>query len=236
MFLLMLGLGCVEPLIEEVSLSGTLTESAESTSAPVTDGTVAALTLWEEETDCTTTNASGEFSLRVPASSSFYVQTSAPGRISTTFTGWSGIEDLEIDPGVLWVRDADELDAIRSEFEGCEGAEAEGGIIEGEVRVYLPVEAELNELPLVTTATISAMDASSESISACYLDDDGLSDPTAEITGETGRFAIFGLEPGTVWLTVAYTVTDGMEEESEYPLYMPSNGTAPMYPVLVDLP
>ena len=236
MFLLMLGLGSIEPLIEEVTLSGTLTESDDSTSAPISDGTITTFTLWEEETDCTTTNGSGEFSLRAPASSSFYVQASAPGRFSTTFTGWSGIEDLETEPGVLWVRDADELDAIRADFDGCAGADAEGGIIEGEVRVYLPVEAEVEELPLVTTASVSAIDSSDETITACYLDDDGLSDPTAEITGETGRFALFGIAPGTVWLTVTYTVTEGMEEESEYPLYMPFNGTAPMYPVLVDLP
>ena len=237
MLLLFALIGCVDPLVTEVTLSGTLTETSDSDSSPI-EGTVASITLLAEEYDCTESSALGEFSLAVPASSNFFVHADASGRVPTTFTGWSGVEDLDLDPGTIWVRSLPELDAIREEFSQCADAAAteEGAIVEGIVRLYLPVEEEPNALPIVTTATVEVVDEFGSVRTACYLDDDGNSDPEASVTGETGRFAIFGLSPGEAVVSVSYTVTTGLEETSEYPILLPENGTAPMYPVLVALP
>jgi hypothetical protein len=143
---------------------------------------------------------------------------------------------MDLDPGVLWVRGSEDLEAIREEFAGCDGYDQQGAIVEGEVRVFLPVEQPVDELPLVTTASIEIMDADDNSTTACYLDDEGLSDPEATVTGETGRFAVFGLQAGLSWVTIEYTVDDDFESSWEYPILLPENGTAPMYPVLVELP
>jgi len=236
MLLLMLSIGCIEPLVSNVTLTGTLTQTNDSNSDPVSDGEVATYDGLGQEVDCTVASDLGEFSVSAPASSTFFVQTAGADRVRTTFTGWSGIDDIDIDPGVLWVRSADELDEIRGEFSECDRASLPGGIIEGEVRVYLPVEEPTDDLPLVSTAQASVEDQEGETIEACYLDDEGLSSPDTEQTGDSGRFAIFGLEPGLTWLTVTYAVTDDLEESSEYPILLPENGTAPLYPVLVDLP
>ena len=236
MWILMLIIGCVDPLITEVNLGGTLTESRGSDATPVESGTVATISLWGDEYDCASTDEQGVFSVQAPASSSFFVQTQSPGRVATTFTGWSGIDDQDLEPGVLWVRGQDELDAIQTEFNGCDRTVDEGASIEGEIRVYLPVEDSVDTLPLITTASVTFEDEDGNVTEACYLDDKGLGDPSADVTGETGRFALFGLNAGIGLLTVSYAVTDDLEQVSEYLVLLPENGTAPMYPLLVDLP
>jgi hypothetical protein len=234
--LFMLFLGCIEPLIEEVQLSGILTEIDDSSAAPVEGGEVATYFIWDEEVDCVEADEAGRFSVIAPASSSFFVQTHATGRVQSSFTGWIGIEDTELDPGVLWVRGVEDLDEIRAEFTGCEGHDQAGAIVEGRVRVYLPVDEPVDALPIVTTASVTVMDQDGNTTEACYLDDDGNSDPEATLTGETGRFAVFGLEEGLAWVNVAYIVDDDFEEAWDYPILLAENGTAPMYPVLVALP
>ena len=146
------------------------------------------------------------------------------------------VDDLDLDPGVLWVRGKDDLDFIQSEFSGCERMADEGASIEGEIRVYLPVEDSVDTLPLITTANVTYTDEDGNESEGCYLDDKGLSDPNAEVTGETGRFGLFGLNAGLGLLTVSYAVTEDLEQVSEYVVLLPENGTAPMYPLLVELP
>ena len=237
MVLLFILTACVEPLITDVTLTGTLSESSDPSSLPV-QGTVATITLLDEEYDCTASNALGDFSLSAPASSNFFVHADATDRVTTTFTGWSGIEDIEVDPGTIWVQSHEALDQIREEFSSCADdiAYADGAVVEGEVRLYLPVDENPGSLPLVTTATVEVVDQFGLTTTACYLDDDGVSDPDASVTGQSGRFAIFGLSSGEAVVTITYTVTTGLEETSEYPILLPENGTAPMYPILVALP
>jgi len=234
--LFMLIFGCNVSLIEEVWLSGTLTEIDDSSAAPVEGGSVETFYIWDEDFDCAAADEAGQFAVRAPASSSFFVQTDGKGRVPSSFTGWSGIEDIKLDPGVLWARGAEDLEAIREEFIGCEGYDQEGAIVEGRVRVYLPVDEPVDALPIVTTASIYVMDEDGNTTDACYLDVDGNSDPEATLTGETGRFAVFGLEAGLAWVNITYSVDDDFEEDWDYPILLAENGTAPMYPVLVELP
>ena len=228
--------GCLEPLVTEIQLTGILTEHRFSDAEPV-QGTVTTLTHTAEEYDCIDSSEDGSFNVQAPANAPlFFVHTDADGRTPTSFAGWSGIDDLEVAPGTLWVRSEVELEAIRADFANCAESQDEGAIIEGEVRVYLPVEDSIDDLPLVTTASLVVEDENETVRTACYLDDDGLSDPDASVTGTTGRFAIFGLNSGPHVLTVLYDIGSDLVEESTYPILLPENGTAPMYPVLVELP
>ena len=71
--LFLLILGCTEPLIEEVQISGTLTELDDSNAAPVEGGIVETFYIWDEEFGCAEADEAGQFTVRAPSSSSFFV-------------------------------------------------------------------------------------------------------------------------------------------------------------------
>lgn len=177
-------------------LTGYVTDSNRADAQPVVGATVQTHSAENEKLDQVQTGENGTFQAKIPFGGGFFVQIDGGAdTVPTSFTAASLYGIVEAQPGDLWTRTASQLDAIRAEFSTCPGATASGGIVEGEVRVLLPVE-QLDALPLVTTATIQVIDAAGESHAACYLDDRGQSDPAATQTGATGRFAVFGVPPG----------------------------------------
>jgi hypothetical protein len=124
-----------------------------------------------------------------------------------------------------------DLDAVRATFDGCDGAAGPGGVIEGEARLYIPGN-DADTLPLVTTATVTVFDATGNEHAACYLDDDGTFDAGATVTGETGRFAVFGLDEGPVVVDIVYD-TGETEPEVAYWRWVSDGGVVPMHPAWV---
>lgn len=259
---------------EVVLLSGVITE-AEAEGAG--DTAVAGLTVTTRDIDdavvckdpkagtgcSSTTDSAGTFEVATPAAAPFFLELSGPEHVSTTFTGLAPIVDFEAAEGALWVRTPAQLEALRAEFAGtCPTASEEGAVIEGRVRLYIS-GTPLDELPIVTTARITAYDALGRSWSACYLpDEDEGEDPgdtgspgdtggtdtgagsdtgaageelTPTRTGSTGRYAIFGLAEGPT--TVTYTYQAGELTYDEVKLFrLPAAGVAPTWPALLPLP
>ena len=57
------------------------------------------------------------------------------------------------------------------------------------------------------------------------------------MTGETGRFAVFGAEAGTLLLEVTFDLAEGVEEPTNgYYVLAEAGGTVPYYPALVFAP
>lgn len=184
-----------------------------------------------------TTGADGAFQATVPASSAFFVTFDAEGDyVPTSFTGIAGSSDQVAEEGTLYMRSTSELEALRAEFSACPQVDAEGAIVEGVVRPYLSVEESNEELPTITTAWITVYDASDTAWSACYLDDDGNSLPDGDRTGNTGRFAVFGVPTGPLSVEVAWEITDDYDLSSWYIVRAPQDGVVPMYPAWVELP
>lgn len=220
----------------EVTIYGTLYESADADADALADGTIQ---IREDDGQAygsaAHTDALGEFSALAPGGATIFAEIG--GRddgVTASFTGTTGVgETLEVnvDEHVLYAFSQEDLDVWRDLMDGCPGA-GEGGAVLGEVRM-----SELSqggEHPLVTTAWVEVEAANGEVWEGCYLDDEGTGwDPDAEWTGETGRFAVFGVPEGAYTLTVRYAISDDYHAASWTPLWVPEDGVAPRFPAWV---
>ncbi len=227
-------LACEGPT-EEVSVSGSVFSDRFDDSEPVAGARVQLLDAGLELSADLETNEAGGFSGPVASGGLLYIDLSAEGYATTSFSGSVGFSDLVLPDRTLWMRTDEELAEIRSEFEGCPGADdPEAGLIEGEVRYFMAVDA-VDSAPLVESAWVSAADSESGRVEACYIGEDGTYDPEATLTGEAGRFALFG-PSGVVTVEVGYEIQDEQIEATLYRLYVPGGGVAPFYPFWVSLP
>ena len=136
---------------------------------------------------------------------------------------------------------------VRAKYAGCPGADGVGAFVYGEVRFYAP-GYEPNpgeEWPIAITAAASLVGEGGETLSACYLDAQGLAyDPDARWNGDSGQFAIFEVPTGFPTLTVdILTVDEETGEAEDEPLtsetvtiYAPEGGVASMMPFYVIFP
>ena len=233
----MLALLTLACLPDSTLMTGAVMSAAEDGS-PVPDTTVTIRTgASGSEWDTTVSDSSGAFEVEVPTHSLFYFAAQADGFAHTVFTGVAGDEPVEVVDGELWMRTDDDLQTLKTEFGDCAAGAVEGGVIEGEIRLMvISSEEDADTLPLVTTAAILAYSESGVPYTACYLDDEGVASADAAITGETGRFAIFGVPAGVISVQIRYDYGGPEEQEDWYQVYMPDNGTVPMWPALVSMP
>lgn len=221
-------------------LSGVVTVDDTSDSDPVAGARVRTFGPGNSAIDDVETNADGRFEAAVPWAGGFFVQLDHASAVPTTFSIVSVSGAVEGGPGDLWLRTASQVDEMRATFAGCPSVDQPGAIVEGEVRVYLPVE-QVDELPTVTTAIVTLEDPTGAEHTACYLDGRSTSDPDAEVTGSTGRFAFFGLPEGVGVLTVRYwidesymddtgDVSDALIEGGSLPVRLVEGGVSPHYP------
>ena len=211
---------------------------AQTNGAPVPDTAVTIRSPTGNQWDAAVADTSGAFEVTLPIHSIFYFSAAADGFTTTVFTGVTDESPVEVPDGTLWMRTPAVLDTLIEEFGDCgaEDSASGGGIIEGEIRMQVVESEEAESLPLVTTASVLAYDESGVAYPGCYLDDEGVASADASWTGETGRFAIFGVPTGVISLQIRYDYGGPDEQEDWYPLYMPDDGTIPMWPALVSMP
>ena len=228
---------CAPPL-EPVDVTGRLLDEASEDGGAVPNGEV-----WTRDSngscfDETVTDDDGQFSVQAPANDYFFIMFHGDGFASTSFTGFSGTDTIDVDDGTLWAMSAQNRSGLFDEFANCAALEdiedQSGGILEGEVRLYFQIN-DPDDLPFLTTATVTAFDSDDVELETCYLDDEGISDADAFETGETGRFAVFGMKQGGYTVQVTYDAGTGSEPVSTYIIWMPENGVVPLEPAYVEL-
>ena len=171
-------------------------------------------------------DAGGAFEIELPPFSTFFAVFSADGHPPSSFTGFAGDGLFEVENGTLYLRSAGELADVAAPFSDCGTG---FGMIDGEVRLAIP-EQDPSDLPLVETATATAYGEDGTETAACY---DGES---TEGTGESGRYAVFGLPEGVTVLEVGLDLGNGYTESIEHIVYVPDGGAAPLYPTLFPIP
>ncbi len=232
--LALLAMGC---LPTSTTMTGAVMDGPDST-APVPGADISIKTAGGAEWDATIADEAGSFEVTVPIHALFYFTSAAEGFATTVFTGISDDSPVQVSDGDLWMRSEADIETLIEQFGEC-AAEASadgGGVIEGEIRLLVVDTDDVTSLPLVTTAAALAYTDSGVPYSACYLDDDGNPDVDAVWTGDTGRFAIFGVPSGLISLQIRYDYGGPEEQEDWYPVYMPDDGAVPMWPALVSMP
>ncbi len=219
---------------DAVTLRGTVRDTPGDDGAPV----VAEVRTFGEDLLpwATTTSApDGAFAVDVPAMSAFHVHFGGEDWVTTAFSGTSAVTDIDAGTGVPWVATQAWVDAERAGHASCVRAADAGGIVAGEVRTWLPYTP-LLELPRTVDAEIVVLDRDAARHEACYLDDDGTSDPTATSTGADGTFAVFGIPEGPIVVGVSWPTPEGGRASAEFLYLMPERGVVYMLPALAGAP
>ena len=228
--ILFLSLLACNDLPDVVTVTGEVYDSHSDDSLTVAGADVIFIDGAMEVVDQFTTDSSGAFSALGRAGSPLYVSMSAEGFMPTGVAGTLGFEDYDVPDGALWLRSIEDHEAIEAEFEGCDTLVDGDGAVEGEVLMAVPGEGG-NYKAWVETAWVTAVTADGVEHRACYLNDEGVFDSEATMTGTTGRFAVWGVS-GPVMLMVGYSISGEPFWSGSFYLYVPEDGVAPLYDAL----
>lgn len=228
-------LGCGSGLGGAVDLYGIVWDAPKGEGAVVPGAALEVLDYEQEPFASAEAAADGSFVVDVPRGEGFFLTVTGEGRAPTAFSGEAGQVDVYAGDGYPWVASTGWVDALREEFSGCPDAQLDGVVVTGEVRLYL-AGVDYQSLALITTGTVNVYPEFGEAPAACYLDDEGVSSGAGERTGDTGRFAVFGVPPGPLIVEVLYDAGEENLPAQLYQYVLDAPGLVPMYPALVYAP
>lgn len=233
--LLIPSLGCVQPTVQ---LSGTVYSSHERTSPPQAGARITVVDFDGAVLDQAETDGSGQFTVVLPEGTEIVAEIRGEGLATATFPGISGLDPIaQLVDRSLYAVSLEEAEAERARFEGCPGAAESSTLLFGEMRLHGLVDPETGENPTVNTGRVDVHSVEGGQWSACYLDADGaLYDPGAPWTGDSGRFAVFGMDAGLHDLDARYELLDDYWLGELYPAWVPAQDelvAIPMWPVFV---
>lgn len=149
---------------------------------------------------------------------------------------------LQIEDGFLYAMPDAAYDALTTTWSGCSGADRPLGVVFGEMRVFDLVDQVTGESPITTEGQVDVFQIDNRgkidtTWVGCYLDDAGKQhDPTAEFTGLSGKFAVFGVEPGFHEVRAQWQPAPNQWQVSVYPAWVPDGERAalPLWPAWVE--
>lgn len=238
MLLLFVTLAACFPADPEYSVfEGTVRSSPSLDGPPLAGATLTSFapdgSLFSE----TTAAENGTFALEIPWGGLFAVVTEADGHVPTSMTGF-GVTDTVLAPrGAVFARTLEWWDAEVDRWQDCGDLTGAPPVVEGILRVSLPVpNSEIDTLPVVTTGEL-ALNHDSDRVSLpCYLDDDGVFDPEAVATGDTGRFFFADVPTGWATLTSNHTADGVSYDGTVHDVFVPDSGVATLDPAFAKTP
>ncbi len=222
--------GCLPTM--SASITGTIEDSSGS---PISDPLIE-IRAWDGTLLTEVTGESnGTFTVDLPPFQEFFVIASKEGYPKTSFTGYSGEGQYPVPSGTLWLRSENEVETALRDYEECFSTEyfSGFGVIEGLAKLYISGE-NTDNLPEITTATAHISINEESGIEGCYLpqiSEDGET-VSSTVTGDSGRYAIFGIEEGPHELVISVEV-DGSSFDYPYLVYVTEGGITPMIPTLI---
>lgn len=186
------------------------------------------------ETDA---DADGVFFVEAPERAIIHLVVSGDGLAPAAFPGESGdAPGFEVPNGQIFAVTEAQLAQQRADFAGCDGAETGDGVVFGTTYLAVPA-ADVTDAGPVDSAFAYVEDMEqTQKIDACYLDDLGVAvAPDAELTGDTGRFAIFGVVDGPWVLTLGRRSSDTSSRVGRRAIFVPEGGVVAQLPAKVPL-
>lgn len=225
--MLVLAAGCVD----DVRITGVVGASFEDPSPlagatyTLTDGAGAVL-------DEGVTAADGRFAVTAPAHSYAFLEVAGPDGVPATFTTQTGRPGgLTTEDGRVYGVAAAEAEAFLAPFSACDRFDAGGGTVFGEIRA-----ANLSGAPVWPTGFVWVEDGD-DRVPGCYLNLEGTeADPSWEVAGPTGRFAVFGLAPGVYTLVVGHRISNESSEVYRFPIAVSDGGVVSLRPAWIEVP
>lgn len=221
----------------DVVLRGKANDHAGDKSGPLAAGELILFDQDQQEHDRSTTGADGRFEVLAPEGELVFVQVDHPQGAPAYFTGQAGLDPVQDVPDDTWYGVPDwQRAGWEATFDGCEGI-GDGGLVIGQVHAFVP-GIEVGPDTVVTAARVGILRSSVEEdrIEACYLNDDGVFDPEATRTGDSGMYAVPEVPPGRHMLLIEIEFAEGLFSPNSYTVWMPADGVAPRFPSLVELP
>ena len=182
-------------------------------------------------------DSAGKFEAMAPEGEYIHAEISGgDGFETTSFTGPSGLSEVfRVEDGTLYGFSTAERDALEVLFGGCPEFGTPGGVVFGEIRV-LELSQD-GEHPVASGIAEVVTRNQKTTWKACYLNEaEDAWDPAASETGLGGRFAIFGIEPGTHILTVGWEFAPDLWSYSDTYVRVIEDGVAPRFPAWVEWP
>lgn len=220
---------------------GTVTFSGVVEDAPFHEGSPfagAELTAQNRDGEVVGTGVSddeGVFSLPVGAGESFFLGVSAEGRVSTAFSGVSGLADFSSEVGLPWIASPEWLAEVTAPYADCSTAAEAGGVVMGDVRILVGEVVNYDDLPAFADVTVEVIDATGTTHSGCYADGDGVFDPAATATGSTGEFVVFGVPAGAINVTFTAVRSNNVSGTDVFEYILPEAGLVPIFPALLEI-
>lgn len=172
------------------------------------------------------------------------IEVRAEGFVTTVLHGVAPPSgSIAVPDKALYLLSEAEHAAMQARWAGCPGVEEGGGVVFGDVRLFGFVDPVSGDNPTTSEAQLGVYEIEpsgkvGEVWSACYLDDQGSRyDETAEFTGPSGEFAIFGVGPGFHELRVDWQAAPNQWSLFVYPAWVPEDADAalPTWPAWVEL-
>lgn len=183
-----------------------------------------------------TANADGSFEIDVPWGGLFAVVVEAEGHVPTSMSGFGTTDTVLAPNGAVFARTDAWWTAEQETWAGCPGL-SDGPVVEGILRAYLPVpNDEVDTLPVINTGEL-ALELDETSLRfPCYLDDAGVHDADAVVTGDTGRFYFPDAPSGWTVLSSTFTADGVVYAGMDHTVFVPESGVASLDPALAETP
>lgn len=218
---------------EEVELQGVVTLDGPSSQIAAANVGVSVLEGDGTHFSSTTSDENGLFRTSAPSGEAVHIVIEDNEGALSSFRGVSGMNPRASVPvGFTHTFGVSAMAEWNDRFENCPNF-SEGGMIIGQVVIDLLAES--GELPVAHAASVTVFNEFGEElVSGCYLNGSGSAvDPDAEYVGNTGYFAAFGLPTGRLILRVSLELIQDEIRLYEYDVFMPENGAAPRFPILL---
>lgn len=183
-----------------------------------------------------TANGDGSFEVVIPWGGLFAVVVEADGHVPTSMSGFGTTDTVLAPNGTVFARTTGWWDAEQQTWDGCPKL-AEGPVVEGILRAYLPVpNDEVDTLPVIKSGELALeLDATSLQF-PCYLTDDSVYDADAVVTGDSGRFLFADATPGWSLLSSTFTADGAVYDGMDHAVFVPESGVVSLDPAFADTP